>query len=92
MKFDADKGDRGNVFDADGVQIPYPIRGDTETGIVECYRFDERGRILPNLLPVTRRCKPPLEIRKTVAEQIFEHDTELEPTIYWRVGRDERAG
>ena len=41
MKFDCHNGDRGCVFDADGVQIPHAIRGDTETGEVQYFLPDE---------------------------------------------------
>jgi hypothetical protein len=36
VKFDADSGDTGLVRDALGHVIPYPVKGDTETGEVVC--------------------------------------------------------
>lgn len=35
MKLDAEKGDLGKLFDADGNQIHFAVRADTETGEVE---------------------------------------------------------
>lgn len=43
MQFDAKKGDRGYVYDANNVLILGAIRGDTETGIVDSYILDCNG-------------------------------------------------
>jgi hypothetical protein len=44
VKFDADSGDTGLVRDALGRVIPYPVRGDTDTGEVVCLVPDGGGR------------------------------------------------
>jgi hypothetical protein len=46
MKFDAEKGDSGLVRDARGDVVESPVRGDTETGEVECFvRTLEGGHV-----------------------------------------------
>lgn len=67
MKFDAHKGDRGEVYDANGKPLLCPIRGDTLTGLVECYvvgpkgfpQYDEDG----NAKTHTVRYAAPLQIK-----------------------------
>jgi len=69
MKFDAYKGDRGRVFDADGQEIPFPVHGDTETGIVVCQVRDTAGQIVvdwngttPKAMTTVRQFSSPLRI------------------------------
>jgi hypothetical protein len=46
VKFDAEKGGRGLVRDARGDVIESPIRGDTETGEVECFVHTPEGGLV----------------------------------------------
>jgi hypothetical protein len=65
MKFDANKGDSGIVFDADGLNVACPISGDTESGVVLCQVRDANGEIMfsgDEMLKETRRYKAPLTI------------------------------
>lgn len=43
MKFDSRRGDRGTVLDANGVKVPEPVAGDTETGRVLVLVTDAAG-------------------------------------------------
>jgi hypothetical protein len=45
MKFDSDNGDTGLVRDALGHVIPYPVKGDTETGEVVCLVQEAGGLV-----------------------------------------------
>lgn len=72
MKYDADKGDQGQLFDANGEEIPYAIRCDTDTGLVVQYKrgangaiefesvVDEYGNTLSFVKTVTHRHPAPL--------------------------------
>lgn len=68
MKFDADKGDYGWLYDADGFLCrPAPISGDTETGECLCQVFDQGGIVvvdheLGETVKMVRHFKPPLTI------------------------------
>jgi hypothetical protein len=72
MKFDARLGDRGWVYDADGLLIPHPISGDTDTGEVTCYTLAGDGSPAVSgdgtqLLTVTRFFPPPLRVLPALA-------------------------
>lgn len=60
MKFDSDLGDHGLVYDANRILIPYPIRGDTETGVVERYGVADGGGCDYN--KITQTYTPPLTV------------------------------
>ena len=44
---DVDNGDRGFLFDANGVQIKHPLRANLKTGEYEGFSADENGRKYP---------------------------------------------
>ena len=45
MRFDAQQGDLGIVYDANGVEVPHAVRGDLDTGLVERALVDSEGTI-----------------------------------------------
>lgn len=87
MLFDAlreDVPNRGVVRDADGFLIPYPIRGDTETGVVECYAMNSDGsyRLTPDGCPmiVERTYKAPLVLEPVPDVKNLQQWTDNQPS------------
>jgi hypothetical protein len=65
MLLDASEGVQGILVDADNKWIPYPIRADTETGVVEHYASDQDNKLLMDddgAVVTVLTYKPPLRL------------------------------